>query len=62
MVQVLEVPNLADMVGAEDIESVVEVHRRDLACDGRDSHQGHRPHCSVVDQEAVVVLVGHLAA
>lgn len=59
MVQVLEVPNLAGMVGAEDIESVVAVHRRDLACDGRDSHQGRQPHCLVEVQEVVVVLVGH---
>lgn len=57
--QVLEVPSLAGTAGAEDIESAVAVHRRDLACDGPDSHQGPRPHCLAVDQEAAVALVGH---
>lgn len=62
VVQVLEVPNLVDMVGVEDIGSVVEVLQHDLACDGLDSHQDHRLRYLVADREVVVVPVGHLVA
>lgn len=62
VVQDLEVPSLAGTVGAEDIESAEVGHQHGLACDDRDSLQGHRPHCSVADREVVVVPVAHPAA
>lgn len=62
MVQDLEVPSLAGTVDAGDIESAAVGHQHGLACDDRDSHQGHRPHCSAVDREVVVVPVDHPAA
>lgn len=34
------------------------VHRRGLACDGRDNRPGHRLHCSAVDPEVVAARVG----
>lgn len=34
------------------------VHRRGLACDGRDNHPGHRLHCSAADPGAEVARVG----
>lgn len=60
-VQDLVVPNLVDMVGAEDIASAVEGHLHDLAFDDQDSHRGHWSHCLGVEQEVAVALVDHLA-